>query len=202
MDDLYTFLGVDKTASQEDIKKAFRNKAKSIHPDKTGNENPDMIKLNHAYDVLGDQESRKAYDTSGIEDTKSGFDAEVKNMMIVYFQGSMRDKKINRRNFILIIINFAKQQIKKLDSKLLESNAHLETIKEIKKGKYRDMKSRDTLRIALIGTISETEMEIYKIKYQKRLNEEVINILNSKYLDSDDEIEQQQFHSATTTTWR
>ncbi len=66
--DYYNVLGVDKNASQDDIKRAYRKKAKTYHPDKN-KDNPraeDRFKeVNEAYDVLGDPEKRQQYDRFG-----------------------------------------------------------------------------------------------------------------------------------------
>lgn len=63
--DYYKSLGVDKNASQDDIKKAFRKLAHEHHPDKkTGN--ADKFKeVSEAYSVLSDATKRKQYDTFG-----------------------------------------------------------------------------------------------------------------------------------------
>jgi molecular chaperone DnaJ len=64
--DYYKTLGVDKKASQDDIKKAYRKLARRYHPDR----NPDdksaearFKEVSQAYDVLGDPEKRKQYDS-------------------------------------------------------------------------------------------------------------------------------------------
>lgn len=63
--DYYDILGVSKSASQDDIKKAFRKLAHEHHPDK-GNGNADKFKeINEAYQTLGNEGKRKQYDQFG-----------------------------------------------------------------------------------------------------------------------------------------
>ena len=59
----YTMLGVEPTASPDDIKSAFRAKAKQSHPDHGGSEEQ-FKQLNEAYDTLKDPHKRAAYDHS------------------------------------------------------------------------------------------------------------------------------------------
>jgi curved DNA-binding protein len=65
--DYYQALGVDKTASAEDIKKAYRKLVRKYHPDVSKLEDADSKtkEINEAYDVLGDPEKRAAYDELG-----------------------------------------------------------------------------------------------------------------------------------------
>jgi curved DNA-binding protein len=66
--DLYKILGVSKTSSQDEIKKAYRKLSRKHHPDM----NPDnpsaeakFKEIQNAFDVLGDETKRKQYDTFG-----------------------------------------------------------------------------------------------------------------------------------------
>lgn len=66
--DYYQILGVGKTASEKDIKQAYRKLARKLHPDVNPNNKQAQDKfkeVNEAYDVLSDPEKRKKYDTLG-----------------------------------------------------------------------------------------------------------------------------------------
>jgi molecular chaperone DnaJ len=63
--DYYNVLGVDKKASQDDIKKAFRTLAHKYHPDKGGKDETKFKEITEAYSVLGDEKKRREYDTYG-----------------------------------------------------------------------------------------------------------------------------------------
>jgi len=105
-EDYYDILDVDKDASKEDIKKAYRKKAKKYHPDK----NPDnqeearekFKKISEAYEVLADDEKRQRYDRYGKQGVKQefsrgGFDwsdfshrEEVEDIFSEFFGGERR----------------------------------------------------------------------------------------------------------------
>ena len=67
--DLYSVLGVDKKASPEEIKKAYRKLARKYHPDTNpGDKQAEerFKEISAAYDVLGDPDKRKEYDRGGL----------------------------------------------------------------------------------------------------------------------------------------
>lgn len=69
--DYYAVLGVSKTASQEEIKKAYRKLAHEHHPDKGGSE-AKFKEINEAFQAVGDPEKRAKYDQFGSNFEQAG----------------------------------------------------------------------------------------------------------------------------------
>lgn len=74
MNDYYQTLGVSRTASAEEIKKAYRKKALEYHPDKAGKQHEEKFKeINEAYQVLSDPGKRANYDRFGGQQGPGGY---------------------------------------------------------------------------------------------------------------------------------
>lgn len=65
MEDLYRILRVEKNATQQQIRKAFRKLSKKFHPDVNDGDDTEFKKINNAYHILVDEEKRKQYDETG-----------------------------------------------------------------------------------------------------------------------------------------
>ena len=85
----YGVLGVDEKATQEDIKKAYRNLAKENHPDKGGDEEK-FKKITEAYDTIGDVNKRNQYDNQ----KSNPFGGNFADMFHSFNQQRQRQEKI------------------------------------------------------------------------------------------------------------
>lgn len=88
--DLYSVLGISKTADEDQIKKAFRKLAVQFHPDKNpgkASAEARFKEVNQAHEVLGDKTKRALYDEFGDESLQQGFDPERARMMKNFARG-------------------------------------------------------------------------------------------------------------------
>ncbi len=65
MKDYYEILGIQKSATKDEVKKAFRKLASKYHPDKKGGDEAKFKEISEAYSTLSDDKKRSEYDTYG-----------------------------------------------------------------------------------------------------------------------------------------
>lgn len=91
--DLYAALGVAKTASQDEIRKAYRKLARKHHPDVNPNDPKAAERfkdISYANDVLADEKKRALYDEFGTRGLESGFDPDQARAYKHWQEGARR----------------------------------------------------------------------------------------------------------------
>jgi len=68
--DYYSTLGINRNASQEEIKKAYKKMSMQHHPDRTGGDDSKFKEINEAYQNLSDPQKKQMYDQFGTADPR------------------------------------------------------------------------------------------------------------------------------------
>lgn len=132
MSNYYEILGVNRDASPETIRRAFRERAKERHPDKAAGSEAEMVRLNQAYETLKDPKRRREYDAS-LSPNASAFGAPG-------WPGSPRPARPKPRSAPgPDPLHFLMQVFQPLDQKLARTQADLdEAIEELAYDLYDD----------------------------------------------------------------
>lgn len=83
--DYYETLGVKRDASGEELRKAFRRKAKQHHPDRQGGDAQKMARTNRAYETLSDPSRRLTYDKTGHDQAPDHIEVGAREIVIKKF---------------------------------------------------------------------------------------------------------------------
>lgn len=135
--DLYETLGIDRTASPDEIKRAYRGKAAQTHPDRGGDADQ-FAEVNRAYLVLYDPAKRAKYDALGDADTTPDDELGKAVAIVIGAFDQAIVEAVQRGVENVDIVALARQSIRKDISEGEQANASLrEAIKRTKKVSHR-----------------------------------------------------------------
>jgi molecular chaperone DnaJ len=94
MKDYYEILGIQRTASEDEVKSAFRKLAQKYHPDKKGGDEAKFKEISEAYTVLSDKKRRAEYDTYGKTFAGGGGGGGFQGFDFSQFQGGFNGQNV------------------------------------------------------------------------------------------------------------
>lgn len=176
----YKILGISKDATDEEIKSAFRVKAKMYHPDTGINDETDYFRLvKDAYDTLSVPEKRKKYDESGYVNPSN---IDLNNLALERMRDLLKES-IMAQGSLVFNVNIIDVMINKCDQIIKESEKNIEDCLNEKKhiarlsSKFRKKKktSENIIRMIFNGEIfrinDKINSNLIRIKIHEKLKE-------------------------------
>ncbi|KQU13007.1 hypothetical protein ASG65_11695 [Bacillus sp. Leaf13] len=213
--DYYRVLDLPSTCTSEDIKKAYRAKAKTLHPD-TGGDAEAFKQLKEAYDVLSDEQQRKIYDEK-YELYQNWYDYDIKPSPME--SRSTRNTKNKRIRFVvrfrwkafifatsgLILFSILFSFIGKLNG-TTEQNQYIQpsvtepaiedssNIEQITKEKFDESKNSTSSAVDTdsVFTFGSTKDEVKKVMGEPEEKEQFGNVSSWRYQDSSVEFDENE----------
>jgi curved DNA-binding protein CbpA len=174
MTDPYETLGVARDASPQELKRAYRAKAKAAHPD-AGGPPEGMAELSAAYAILISPERREAYDQAGQTAEKDTTAAAMSGAAKVALQMLLENEGISPKRQI---DDYEKGWARAYQQKKAEIQAQQEQLERAQKRIIR-RPERDIIGPLLEGQAQAAEREIRKLEEENGIQAEVVKILRS-----------------------
>ncbi len=155
--DLYGDLGVPQGASTDAVKRAYRRKAVELHPDK--NKSPLAIELWHraqrAYETLGDEAARKAYDETGAEaGTEQSQEQRARDLAV-----QLVLERLDERDPVAAAVKFIEDNSAKLKRQRGETILKASKLRERAK-KFKAKKGENLLAFAVLTMAGKADAHV------------------------------------------
>lgn len=206
--DLYKYFGINKTATKEEIKKAYRKKAKKLHPDY----NPDIDQVlfdecNKYYKILIKDNLRADYDKTG---DVSSVNESNENSIIMSMLAQAFERIIQNRNYDLKTENVFDLMINGMNNEVEEFNQKIEKSKELLKEaddiidrismKTDDVNENIFIQI-MIGKKENVNKEVVVLKKRIKQLNSAIDILKGYEYRVDEDYVDFSFNRNTMPEW-
>lgn len=182
---LYDILGVDKNATQEQIKQAFKDMAKEKHEDKGGNHD-DMVEVNRAYMVLRDKKRRDKYDRTGEEDMEN-FEFKFSGYVQQIFMNIIEQNDVDYKDLVQEFRDCNTLMVNENENKVLECQARLKRFNKV----IKRLVGEGVVIQVVKNNILNVEREIEGIKDNIKFLKECGECLNSVHYKFDEAPPQQ-----------
>jgi curved DNA-binding protein CbpA len=183
--DLYQTLGVDRSASAADIRRAYRRRAKSAHPDAGGS--PEAFnRLHTALSVLSDDARRQRYDTSGefdegaaVDNTLSSTLQMVSQIIDLALGNILRSARDPRSADLLGEMREALRQVRKKDADDATALRGAKDSWGALSGRFiRKKEGANHFETLVVGMIGQLEIRLSQLSERKKWLDMVETMLN------------------------
>ena len=187
---LYKILNINKTASKEEIKKAYRNKSKKLHPDVGGNVE-EFKELSRAYNILSDDIKREKYDDTDddnyadeSDDLRSEAIKRISSMFISFLDDLSKN---NDYFFNMNIIEIMNERTNKV---IIDTKKDINKIKKLIKriNKYKEKIKYNGNKINILIKLCENKIillnkQLGNMNKEIEIAEEIDNLLQNYEID-------------------
>lgn len=175
----YATIGVQQDATPEEIKKAYRERSKDLHPDANNGDDKGFAELAKAYEVLSDPERRKKYDETG-DDSDKNDEAQVSsiiaNMTIIFLENAEDVKTKSLTDFIKKATN---EQLKGANDAIKKAEKEIEKATHAKNRVKREKEGHNLILSVLENKIQESTGAIIRHKAAIELFHKVLEEISA-----------------------
>lgn len=175
---LYDILGVNQDATNDEIKKAYKEKALDCHPDR-GGDSSIFVELANAYNILIDKEKRQKYDDTGYTGNQENDDKEVAFEVLrnFYMRVLSNEDELSKNIIKVLKDNITKDIVCCKDRCKKKSNQIKKLNKTKNKLKYKGS-SLDILKKVTEDEIDICNQAIKNIEFQAYIDDTILKILD------------------------
>lgn len=189
----YDTLGVPPDAAPEDIKSAFRKKARKHHPDK-GGKTDDMAEVNKAYAVLSDDTMRRKYDQTGDDREMPSVDTQATNLLMQLFAHSIENDVSNP---VIHATMSIKSTIQKIEQQIASVNAKIKKF-EKRRNAVKVKKGNNIFTNLVDAQITQHNGSIGLMENNRDVGRRALELLNNYTSDEPDPTMPSPFSTWTT----
>ncbi len=173
--DYYETLGVDRKASPEAVKRAYRAKAKQSHPDAGGS--PEEFKqIAKAYETLSDEKSREHYDRTGEELPPQGIVKEtLASLLPMAFMQQHPGRWLCHK--LSTLREEANQAVRQCEQGLETCRSNLLAF-QVRNMKTKNKEGLEFISVALEAELAKAEAQMAKTKYMAGVYTECLEMIN------------------------